>query len=222
MSADLRLVLFDMDGTLVDSQGAITGAMGEAFAAVGQVAPSREAILSIVGLSLDLAIERLTPDMDAATRQALVEGYKSSYTVSRQAAGKAHSPLYPGTADMLAALNAVPEYLLGIATGKSQRGLDAVIAAHDLTCFVTRQSADHHPSKPHPSMIHTAMSETGVAPQHTVMIGDTSFDIDMGRAAGVTTIAVPWGYHQVEQLNADHTLENFAQLAPLLQRIWKA
>lgn len=222
MSAGLRLVLFDMDGTLVDSQGAITGAMAEAFARVGHVAPSREAILSIVGLSLDLAMVKLTPGTDAATREALVENYKSSYMVSRQASGKAHSPLYPGTADMLASLHAVPEYLLGVATGKSQRGLDAVIAAHDLTCFVTRQSADHHPSKPHPSMIHTAMAETGVAREHTVMIGDTSYDIDMGRAAGVTTIAVPWGYHPVDQLNADHTIDSFAQLAPLLQTIWKA
>ncbi|AZV76699.1 HAD family hydrolase [Parasedimentitalea marina] len=222
MSADLRLVLFDMDGTLVDSQGAITGAMAEAFAQVGHIAPSRDAILSIVGLSLDLAIEQLTPDMDAATRDAVVEAYKSSYMVSRQAAGRSHSPLYPGTSDMLATLNAVPEYLLGVATGKSQRGLDAVIAAHELTCFVTRQSADHHPSKPHPSMIHTAMAETGVAREHTVMIGDTSYDIDMGRAAGVTTIAVPWGYHPVDQLNADYIIDNFAQLAPLLHQIWKA
>lgn len=222
MSADLRLVLFDMDGTLVDSQGAITGAMYEAFAGQGLEPPSRDAILSIVGLSLDLAMAELTPGADTVTQSALVEGYKSSYMVSRQGAGKAHSPLYPGTLDMLEALHAVPEYLLGVATGKSQRGLDAVIASHELTCFVTRQSADHHPSKPHPSMIHTAMAETGVAPEHTVMIGDTSYDIDMGRSAGVTTIAVPWGYHPVDQLNADHTIDSFAELAPLLQRIWKA
>lgn len=222
MSADLRLVLFDVDGTLVDSQCAITGAMVESFAALGQVAPSRDAILSIVGLSLDLAMARLVPDADAATQAALIEGYKASFMASRLATGKAHSPLYPGTLDMLAGLHAVPDYLLGVATGKSKRGLDAVIEAHDLSCFVTRQCADHHPSKPHPSMIHTAMAETGVAPEHTVMIGDTSYDIDMGRAAGVTTIAVPWGYHPAEQLNADHIIENFAELAPLLQRIWKA
>lgn len=222
MSADLRLVLFDMDGTLVDSQVAITSAMSEAFAKVGHVAPSREAILSIVGLSLDLAMAKLTPDADTATRDALVEGYKSSYLVSRQASGAGHSPLYPGTTEVLAALHAVPEYLLGVATGKSQRGLDAVIAAHELSCFVTRQSADFHPSKPHPSMIHTAMSETGVAPEHTVMIGDTSYDIDMGHSAGVTTIAVDWGYHAADQLGAHHTISSFAELAPLLQRLWKA
>lgn len=222
MSADLRLVLFDVDGTLVDSQGAITGAMSDAFVALGHVAPTRESVLSIIGLSLDLAMEKLAPEADATTQAALVEGYKSAFMVSRQAAGASHSPLYPGTIDMLTTLNAVPEYLLGVATGKSKRGLDAVISAHDLTCFVTQQSADLHPSKPHPSMVLTAMAETGVAPEHTVMIGDTSYDIDMGRAAGVTTIAVDWGYHPADQLNADHMIDSFAQLAPLLQRHWKA
>ena len=222
MSADLRLVLFDMDGTLVDSQGAITGAMFAAFAGLGHVAPTREAVLSIIGLSLDLAMARLAPAADAETQAALVERYKFAFMGDRQAKGPAHSPLYPGTTDMLAELNAVPEYLLGVATGKSKRGLDAVISAHDLTCFVTQQSADLHPSKPHPSMVLTAMAETGVAPEHTVMIGDTSYDIDMGRAAGVTTIAVDWGYHPADQLNADHMIDSFAQLAPLLQRLWKA
>ena len=222
MSADLRLVLFDVDGTLVDSQGAIVGAMNEAFAGQAMDAPSRDEILSIVGLSLDLAVAKLTPGVDAATQSALVEGYKSSYMVSRQMAGKAHSPLYPGTLEMLATLHEIPEYLLGVATGKSQRGLDALIAAHELSCFVTRQSADHHPSKPHPSMVLTAMAETGVAPENTVMIGDTSYDIDMGRSAGVTTIAVDWGYHSADQLNAHHTINSFADLEPLLRRIWKA
>lgn len=218
----LRLVLFDVDGTLVDSQAAIVGAMTRAYGGVGVPAPSRGAILSIVGLSLDLAIARLSPDADAPTQARLVEGYKQAYMADRQAAGKAHSPLYPGTLEMLAELHAVPDYLLGVATGKSQRGLDALIEAHDLRCFVTRQVADHHPSKPHPSMILTALAETGVAAQNAVMIGDTSYDIDMGRAAGVTTIAVDWGFHPADRLGADHLITRFEQLPPLLNEIWKA
>ncbi|KIC24900.1 MULTISPECIES: HAD family hydrolase [unclassified Leisingera] len=221
MSADLRLILFDVDGTLVDSQGAITGAMAEAFQGVGLDVPPRERILSIVGLSLPLAMAELAPEQDAATQEALVEGYKSSYMLAREAAGAAHSPLYPGTREMLAELNEVPEYLLGVATGKSQRGVDALIAAHGLNCFVTRQVADHHPSKPHPSMVLTAMAETGVEQASTVMIGDTRFDIEMGRAAGVTTIAVPWGYHPAETLGADYLIRDFAELRPLLAEIWK-
>ena len=222
MTAPLRLVLFDVDGTLADSQGAITGAMYEAFQGVGQTAPSREAILSIVGLSLPLAMRELAPDADDAMIEALVEGYKSAYMTARQAAGASHSPLYPGAREALAELHAIPEYLLGVATGKSQRGVEALIAAHGLDCFVTRQVADHHPSKPHPSMILTAMVETGVERANTVMIGDTRFDIEMGKAAGVTTIAVPWGYHPAETLGADYLIRDFAELKPLLAEIWKA
>ncbi|KIC11668.1 HAD family hydrolase [Leisingera sp. ANG-M1] len=221
MSAPLRLILFDVDGTLADSQGAITGAMAEAFQGVGLEVPARDAILSIVGLSLPLAMKELAPGQDAVTLDALVEGYKSSYMLSRQAAGAAHSPLYPGAYETLMELNAVPEYLLGVATGKSQRGVDALIAAHGLDCFVTRQVADHHPSKPHPSMVLTAMAETGADRENTVMIGDTRFDIEMGKAAGVTTIAVPWGYHPAETLGADYLIRDFAELRPLLAEIWK-
>lgn len=222
MSAPLRLILFDVDGTLADSQGAITGAMTQAFQGVGLQVPARAEILSIVGLSLPLAMRELAPGQGASTIDALVEGYKTAYMTARQAAGAAHSPLYPGAKDVLHELHAVPEYLLGVATGKSRRGVDALVEAHELNCFVTRQAADDHPSKPHPSMILTAMAETGVGRDSTVMIGDTGFDIEMGRAAGVTTIAVPWGYHPAETLGADYLIRDFAELKPLLEEIWKA
>ncbi len=222
MSADLRLILFDVDGTLADSQSAIAAAMRLAFDGAGLTPPDHGDILSIVGLSLPLAMAQLAPQASADQQAQLVAGYKSAYMSQRLAQGAGHSPLFPGAAETLAALHAVPEYLLGVATGKSQRGLDALIEAHGLTCFVTRQVADHHPSKPHPSMVLTALAETGLAPEQAVMIGDTSFDIDMGRAAGVCTIAVDWGYHPAAGLGADHVISSFAQLAPLLQQIWKA
>ncbi|MEQ3670088.1 HAD-IA family hydrolase [Pseudophaeobacter sp.] len=221
MSADLRLILFDVDGTLADSQDAIAAAMRFAFEGQGLVVPARAEILSIVGLSLPLAMDQLAPSHPSEVRAQLVAGYKQAYMDKRLAQGAGHSPLFPGAAEVLAQLHAVPEYLLGVATGKSQRGLDALIAAHGLDCFVTRQVADHHPSKPHPSMILTALAETGVEPADAVMIGDTSFDIDMGRAAGVRTIAVDWGYHPAAELGADHIISSFDQLAPLLQQIWK-
>ena len=220
MSDALRLILFDVDGTLADSQGAITSAMAAAFAGAGLPSPSRAEILSIVGLSLPLAMAELAGEQPADVQAVLVEGYKSAYKSARLAAGAGHSPLYPGAAEVLAELNAVPEYLLGVATGKSQRGLDALIEAHELRCFVTRQCADHHPSKPHPSMVLRAMAETGVRPEDTVMIGDTRFDIDMGRAAGVRTIAVDWGFHPAERLGADHIIKSFGELAPLLRNTW--
>jgi len=220
LTSALKLILFDVDGTLVDSQGTIVSCMNEAFAGAGLVPPSRAAILSIVGLSLPQAMTRLAADQSAQVQDALVEGYKRAYQAARLREGAAHSPLYPGARAALDALHAVPEYILGVATGKSQRGLDALIDGHDLGMFVTRQVADHHPSKPHPSMVLTAMSETGIAPADTVMIGDTTFDMEMGRAAGVTTIGVDWGYHAAAHLGADHMLAEFAALPDLLRRIW--
>ena len=217
----LKLILFDVDGTLVDSQAAIVGAMRSAFAAVGRDAPDRAKILSIVGLSLPQAMSRLAPDLDPEALARLVESYKSAYHAARVQTGADHAPLYPGALQVLEALNAVDHYLLGVATGKSQRGLDGVLAAHGLECFVTKQVADHHPSKPHPSMILQAMAETGVQPEDVVMIGDTQFDMNMARAASVSSIGVEWGYHPASMLNADYLISAFHELPALLGEIWK-
>ncbi|MCA0930639.1 HAD-IA family hydrolase [Ruegeria profundi] len=222
MSAPLRLVLFDVDGTLVDSQGSIVAAMTASFDALSLPVPEREAILSIVGLSLPNAMARLVPECTDADQRRLVEGYKQAYHAQRLEQGAASSPLYPGARDTIEALHAVPEILLGVATGKSQRGLDALIEAHGLErYFVTRQVADHHPSKPHPSMIDTARGETGVGVANTVMVGDTRFDMDMARAAGVPSVGVTWGYHDRLALDgATCVIETFDQLQGTLDAIW--
>ena len=222
MSAPLRLVLFDVDGTLVDSQGSIVHSMTASFQAAAVPVPEREAVLSIVGLSLPHAIARLAPDQPASTQSDLVEGYKQAYHAHRLEGGVASSPLYPGARAAIEALHAVPEILLGVATGKSQRGLDALIEAHALEkYFVTRQVADHHPSKPHPSMVQTALAETGVEAANAVMIGDTSYDMDMAAAAGIAGIGVSWGYHDDSALtSATCVIETFDQLPGALAKIW--
>ncbi|MEO1110192.1 MAG: HAD-IA family hydrolase [Pseudomonadota bacterium] len=222
MSTPLRLVLFDVDGTLVDSQGSIVHCMTTSFQAASVTAPPREAILSIVGLSLPLAIARLAPDQPDAVQAQLVEGYKQAFHAYRLNLGAASSPLYPGARAAIEALHAVPDILLGVATGKSKRGLDALIEAHGLEgYFVTRQVADHHPSKPHPSMVQTALAETGVEAVNAVMIGDTSYDMDMAAAAGVAGIGVDWGYHDRSALNAAAcVIETFDQLPEALAHIW--
>lgn len=226
MMPPLRLILFDVDGTLVDSQASIVAAMDAAFDTAGHQRPARDDILLIVGLSLDQGMERLAPDLPTTTRDQLVQLYKDAYRDQRLRDGSlVSSPLYPGARAMLDQLAAVPENLLGVATGKSRRGLDALLEAHGLEqMFVTRQVADHHPSKPHPSMITTAMSETGADSNATVMIGDTSFDMDMARAAGVGGIGVSWGYHAVTSLQtrADYIIDRFADLPVALNQIWKA
>lgn len=211
MSARLRLAVFDVDGTLADSQAEIVAAMTGAFAGENLAPPPRAAILSIVGLSLDHAVARLAPDAGPARHAALVGGYRSAYAAQRAAHGA--SPLYPGALDALRALARDPFLLLGVATGKSGRGLDALIEAHDLAgFFVTRQVADFHPSKPHPAMLRAALDEAGVAASDAVMIGDTSFDMDMARAARTGAIGVDWGYHPVTALGPVPVISSFAAL----------
>lgn len=221
---DLRLVVFDMDGTLIDSQDVIVASMGKAFGQMGRPTPSRQDILSIVGLSLPQAIARLAPEFsDAALDEAVVR-YKQAFVETRAANGGTPSPLYHGAIEVLDRLAAQDETLLGVATGKSRRGLDHVFAAHDLRrYFQTAQTADDHPSKPHPAMLQQTLTETGVEAAQAVMIGDTSFDIEMGRAAGFRTIGVSWGYHSVHRLEkagADVVIDDFFALHAALKNFW--
>lgn len=218
----MKLFIFDVDGTLVDSKHHIHGAMTHAFEAVGLPPLPLSQVLQIVGLSLPVAIARLVPDADAATQNRLVAEYKNAFQIARL---REAAPLYPGARDCLDALAGRDDWLLAVATGKSRRGLDAMIEAHALRgLFISLQTADGHPSKPHPSMVLAALEETGVAPADAVMIGDTSFDIEMGRAAGVTSWGVDWGYHDSAALRGAGALDvaqDFAGLTRALQE-WAA
>jgi phosphoglycolate phosphatase len=220
----MRLVIFDVDGTLVDSQAEILGAMHLAFEAQGLVTPPRDALLGVVGLSLDVLMRELAPYADAATQGRLVQGYKDAYMSLRpDAATGIPTPFYPGARAALEALQARPDVVLGVATGKSQRGLDKLIEAHGLEgMFATRQVADFHPSKPHPAMVQQALREAGVPAASAVMVGDTSFDMEMAAAAGVTGIGVSWGYHPAARLGAArHMIDSFGGLLPVLHKVWE-
>ncbi|NDR56955.1 HAD-IA family hydrolase [Aliiruegeria sabulilitoris] len=222
----LRLVVFDVDGTLIDSQAHIMAAMTLAFENVGHACPPRAQVLSMVGLSLAVMMPKLAPGLDADGHDALVAAYKDSFADIRMSGNPLETaPLFPGARETLDHLLGRDDLLVGIATGKSRRGLDHLLKAHGLTgAFVTEQVADHHPSKPHPSMLLTAMSETGVEARHAVMIGDTTFDIEMGRSAGFGTVGVSWGYHPTESLvaaGADEVVASYAALTPALHKIWE-
>ncbi|APG63342.1 haloacid dehalogenase [Sphingorhabdus lutea] len=194
-----KIAIFDCDGTLVDSQADICGAMEAAFAAVNIPAPPRHGIRRIVGLSVPQAVAALMPHADEELTHILGQEYKQAYFNMRQA-GTLHEPLYDGMADLLHKLYDAG-WTLAVATGKSQRGLTRTLAHHKITgLFSTLQTADFHPSKPHPSMIYKALAETNMQVEQAVMIGDTVFDIKMGVAAGCRTIGVNWGYHAVEEL----------------------
>ncbi|MFP4404060.1 HAD-IA family hydrolase [Rhodosalinus sp.] len=218
----MRLVVFDVDGTLVDSQADILGAMAAAFGAMGLAMPEKRAVLNIVGLSLDHAMPRLAPDLPFDAHAELVHRYKEAYAGLR-ARGRIEetSPLYPGAREILDLLSREDDLLLGIATGKSRRGLDVLLQAHGLGLhFVTQQVADHHPSKPHPSMLLSALAETGVDPHDAVRVGDTSYDMEMARAAGLRAVGVRWGYHAEPALAAaDVLIDRWADFPRALDRL---
>lgn len=226
MTDALRLVVFDVDGTLVDSQADIVAATTRAFQAVGHPIPARDAVLRIVGLSLDVAMERLAPGLDPEDYDEMIGAYRNAYMELRRAKGSAESsPLYPGAREVLEVLTARDDILLGLATGKSRRGLDLLIEGHGLGgVFVTSQVSDLHPSKPNPAMLRAALDETGVAAERAVMIGDTSYDMEMAVAAGVPGLGVSWGYHAAEVLagaGAKGVLETFNELPAALDELWE-
>lgn len=222
MSRPLRLAVFDVDGTLVDSQHHINASMQLAYAAVGLAGPSMQQVRSIVGLSLPQAMDQMSPDLTDAQNDALVAAYKATFKSKRE--GGEFAPLYAGIAEMLNGLEQDDHLLLGVATGNSRRGLDAIVQGHGFTRkFVTMQVADNHPSKPHPSMLQATLSETGVEAKNAVMIGDTTFDMEMGVAAGMACIGVSWGYHEVADLRAagaEWIVDDAAALTALLNGFW--
>lgn len=146
-------------------------------------------------------MKALLPEAETALHDSLAATYKNAFHRHR-AEGLVEEPLFDGIAETISYLETAG-WKLGVATGKSDRGLRLCLERHGLlTRFVTLQTADRHPSKPHPAMLQTAMSEAGAAPEATVMIGDTSFDMMMAAAAGVHPLGVAWGYHAPEELQA--------------------
>lgn len=197
----MKLAVFDCDGTLVDGQAPVCDAMEAAFAQAGLPAPDRHAVRRIVGLSLPQAVRALAPDAEPGRQAAAVDAYKIAFRAAREE-GRLEEPLFAGIADLLGRL-VDGGWTLAVATGKSDRGLAACLAGHGIEGhFASLQTADRHPSKPHPAMLEAALFETGAHAEEAVMIGDTTFDIAMARAAGVRAIGIAWGYHAAAELHA--------------------
>jgi len=219
-----KLVIFDVDGTLVDSQAHIIASMTAAFDAAQIAVPSRNAILSIVGLSLPYAIRELAPDASDATIVQLVEDYKADFNANR-IKPQSSFPLFDGAAAAIERLSARADVQLAIATGNSRRGLNGLLEmwpfAHH---FVSTQCADDHPSKPHPSMVQSCLADCDVNAQDAIVIGDTTYDMEMARAARCSAIGVSWGYHgsgALKDTGASIVIDDFAALDDALDEIWK-
>jgi len=214
------IAIFDCDGTLIDGQASICLAMESAFATAGLAPPDRHKIRRMVGLSLPQAVRRLAPDADEDCLRTAVEAYKQSFRAAREA-GELQQSLFDGMAEVIDRLR-LAGWRLGVATGMSRRGLDHCLAAHGLgDRFETLQTADDHPSKPDPSMLHTALFELAAEAAQAVMIGDTVFDMQMARDAGTRAVGVDWGYHDRGELlaaGAEFVAAGPAELAEYLLR----
>ena len=194
-----KLAIFDCDGTLVDSGGNIFAALADAFGEHGVAVPPQEVSRRVIGLSLVEAIATLVPDEEPERHVVLAESYKRHFQRAR-AEGRVEEPLFSGIAELLDALEA-DGWLLAVATGKSDRGLNLCLDCHGYAeRFVSLQTADRHPSKPHPSMVLQAIAEAAASPETSFVVGDTSYDMAMASAAGAAPIGAGWGYHETEEL----------------------
>ena len=218
----MKLVLFDCDGTLVDSGDFIHRCMAESFVDAGLQPPEIAQTHSIIGLSLPLAIAQILGREPDEQVQWLTQRYKENFVRLRQAPDFAE-PLYDGILPLLTELDARGDLLLGIVTGKSQRGVRAVFERHDIgRHFVVIRTADDCPSKPHPAMVLESCSEMGVKPDRTIVIGDAIYDMQMARSAGAMAAGVSWGYHDKQALidaGAHHVMNAPSDLFALLHEL---
>jgi phosphoglycolate phosphatase len=194
-----RLAIFDCDGTLVDSGATIYAALKASLEQNGLEVPPPSIARRVIGLSLTEAMAALVPNVPAQRHSQLAEDYKRAF-MGLRAAGGVEEPLFEGVIELLDALEA-DGWLLAVATGKSDRGLRHCLDQHDIhTRFISLQTADRHPSKPHPSMVDQAIADGGASPETTIVVGDTSFDMAMAANAGAVGIGAGWGYHEAEEL----------------------
>ncbi len=218
-----RLVIFDLDGTLIDTVALVVEAVTNAFVSIGKPVPDEKAIRSISGLGLFDGVRRIAPDADEALVRELGNLYRREYLAA--ASSTMREALFPGALDTLKALDARNDTLLAVATGKPLAGTNRVLKAHDLlSLFTSLQTPDTNMSKPNPEMIFTAVSVAGAELGQTVMIGDTNHDIEMAVAAGVKSVGVSWGYHPVEELKAagaDLIIDDFAALNSAIDALTK-
>ncbi|MEH6547048.1 MAG: HAD-IA family hydrolase [Sneathiella sp.] len=211
----VTLVVFDCDGTLVDSQHNVVASMNDAFEARGMPAPDEHSIRNCIGLNIDEAVLQYLPDpADTTLLDALVDAYKAAYFRRRQLPDH-DEPLYRGTLETIRILHQ-RGVKMAVATGKSMRGLNAVIDHHGLEgFFISLQTPDHNPGKPHPQMLEKAMLDAGADPARTFMVGDTSYDMMLARNAGCIAVGVSWGYHDGRELQdsgADYLIDDFEEL----------
>ena len=217
----LRLVVFDMDGTLIDSQHHIIASMTRAFSENGFAAPDPASVRAGVGLPLETIIRSLLPEQEPDVYERLVVTYRDDHR-DKLDRGERHEPLMPGAREVIERLDAAG-YLIALATGKGTRGARHALEVHGLIdYFVSIQTANTAPGKPHPGMLLQAMDAAGAEASDTVMVGDTVYDLETARNASVASVGVTWGYHERDALQsygAGALIDHFDDLDAAVERL---
>ena len=194
-----RLIVFDWDGTLFDSTGVIAYSLQSACEALGLAMPTIQEAKHVIGLGFNEAIEQLVGPVDAEQSAAFMTAYRRSYF-----AGESLVTLYDGILELLKGIQQQGR-LMAVATGKSRAGLNRVLLDGQLrSYFDATRTADETASKPHPQMLLELLDELDVSPHQAVMVGDTTYDIDMAHAAGMASVAVKYGAHDEKLLLASN------------------
>ena len=216
---NIGMIVFDCDGTIVDSQAAIVEIMGSTFESYNLKRPERKDILLGVGLELGAGIQRLLPEENNFDIDEMCIVYKQ-FSSNYRKNNNIGDPLYPDAEQTIRKLHS-EKWLLGIATGKSRVGLDYVLDLYGLNeLFVTKQTSDSAAGKPNPEMLQNAMRDTALGPDSVFMVGDTTYDICMAQNAGTHSIGVSWGYHEAEELleaGAEVVVHSFEELSQFLK-----
>lgn len=216
MAKRFELIVFDWDGTLMDSAGAIVACIQAAAVDMGFPAPSEERARHVIGLGLHEALRYALPELEEGEHAAMADRYRHHYLSQDH-----ELKLFKGAADMVRDLVA-EGYLLAVATGKSRKGLDRALEVSGLgDCFHATRCADECHSKPHPQMLEELMDELAVPPRLTLMIGDTTHDLEMAGNAGVAALAVAYGAHEravLEGLAPVHCADSMSELAVWLRQ----
>ena len=222
MAHNLRLALFDYDGTIVDSAIMIVQGAIAAFRICGLPDPDPAKVRENIGKPLAIALNDYMPPGFNVTPNEISEAYRSWYAEQGRL-GLQNEPLYPGVVELLKELKS-NDWLIGVATNKSRIGLTNGLAKHDLSdMFDITLSTDENIAKPNPAMAIKAMNELGVEKKYCVMIGDTINDIGLGVNAGIVSIGVTWGYNDINLLSsagADYLVDDANQLSVLMKKLY--
>jgi phosphoglycolate phosphatase len=206
---DYDLIVFDWDGTLMDSTALIAASLQNACRDVGAAVPSERDARFVIGLNLADTLRHVAPGIDPDTQQRLIDRYRFHFLAAKE------SPLFDGIPELLGELRDRGKRL-AVATGKARRGLERALAATGLApYFEATRCADEGFAKPHPGMLHALLDCTGVDPERAVMVGDTTHDLELAANAGIDAIAVLYGAHHPELLDTRGAVARCASVEEL-------